>query len=96
MGHTEDCIGEQATQEFDLPLAIFYFINLFKLLFSTSGHILSPASEASRKVANLTERKNLHTPYMVSKNLSICQSVCLSVCLSVVDIVANGSEVTIF
>ena len=33
------------------------------------------ASEASREVANLTERKNPHTPYMVSKNLSICLSV---------------------
>ena len=31
-----------------------------------------PASEASREVANLTERKNPHTP--------VC-GVCLSVCL---------------
>ena len=28
-----------------------------------------PESEASREVANLTERKNLRTPYMVSTNL---------------------------
>ena len=32
----------------------------------------SPASEASREVANLTER-NIHIPpYMVSKNLTVC------------------------
>ena len=31
----------------------------------------SLVSEASREVAILTERKNLHTPYMVSKNLSV-------------------------
>ena len=37
------------------------------------------ASEASREVANFNERKNPHTPYMVSKNLSVCLSVCLSV-----------------
>ena len=33
---------------------------------------LSPLSEASMEVGNLTERKNSHTPYMVSKNLSVC------------------------
>ena len=32
-----------------------------------------PVSEASREVANLTERKNPHNP--VSKNLSVCLSV---------------------
>ena len=38
-----------------------------------------PASEASWEVANLTERKNPHTPvYGVKK---ICLSVCPSVCL---------------
>ena len=31
--------------------------------------IYPPASKASREVANLTERKNPHTPYMVSKNI---------------------------
>ena len=35
---------------------------------------LSPASEASREVANLTERKNLHTPVYGVKEF-----VCLSV-----------------
>ena len=34
-----------------------------------------PASEAIREVANITERKNQHTPYMVPKNLSVCPSV---------------------
>ena len=29
------------------------------------------ASEASREVANLAGRKNPHTPYMASKNLSV-------------------------
>ena len=37
--------------------------------------LLSPASEASREVANLTERKNQHTPIYGVKNLSICLSV---------------------
>ena len=36
-----------------------------------------PASEASREIANLTERKNAPPPYMVSKTLSVCLSVCL-------------------
>ena len=36
--------------------------------------VYPPASQASREVANLTEIKNQHTPYMVSKNLSVCLS----------------------
>ena len=32
----------------------------------------TPVSEVSREVANLTERKHLHTPYMLSDNLSFC------------------------
>ena len=40
-------------------------------------------SEASRKVANLTERKNLHTPRIW------CQRICLSVYLSVVNFDPN-------
>ena len=39
---------------------------------------MPPVSEASREVANLTERKNLHTPIYSAKEF-----VCLSVCLSV-------------
>ena len=38
--------------------------------------MLSPASEASREVSNLTERKNLHTPVYGVKEF-----VCLCVCL---------------
>ena len=38
-----------------------------------------PASEASREVANLTERKNKHSPVYGVKE-SVCLSVCLSVC----------------
>ena len=37
----------------------------------------SSASEVSREVANLTERKNPHPPCIW------CQRICLSVCLSV-------------
>ena len=38
----------------------------------------TPASEANREVANLTERKNQHTPvYGVKEFLSVCLSVCL-------------------
>ena len=40
-------------------------------LFSQSGTYYPPASEASRDVANLTERRNPQTPYMVSKNLPV-------------------------
>ena len=35
-----------------------------------------PASEASREVANLTEKKSAHL-------CKLCQRICLSVCLSV-------------
>ena len=42
---------------------------------------LSPASEASREVANLTERKNPHTPVYGVKEFGYCLSICLSVCL---------------
>ena len=38
-----------------------------------------PASKASRKVANLTERKNPHTPVYGVKEF-VCLSVCPSVC----------------
>ena len=44
----------------------------------TIARINPPASEESREVANLTERKNTHTPYMVSKNLSVCPSLTLN------------------
>ena len=37
-----------------------------------------PASEVSRELANLTERKNQHTPVRIW-----CQRICLSVCPSV-------------
>ena len=40
--------------------------------------IYPPANEASREVANLIERKNLHTPFHIW-----CQRICMSVCLSV-------------
>ena len=39
-----------------------------------------PASEASREVANLSERKNPHAPLYGVKEF-VCLSVCLSVCL---------------
>ena len=42
------------------------------------------ASKASREVAILTERKNLHTPVYGVKEL-VCLSVCLSVCPSVIN-----------
>ena len=45
----------------------------------TSIFFLSPASEASREVANLTERKNPHTPVYGVKEY-VCLSVCLAVC----------------
>ena len=38
-------------------------------------HFYPPVSEASREVANLTERKICIPPYRVSKNLSVCLSV---------------------
>ena len=47
------------------------FCQLLKIAFFK----LSPASEASIEVANLTERKNLHTPVY-----GVCLSVFLSVC----------------
>ena len=54
------------------------------VFFSWSEHLgfttfLSPASEASWEVANLTRRKNTHTPVYGVKEF-VCLSVCLSVC----------------
>ena len=43
-----------------------------------------PASEASREVANLTKRKNPHTPV-----LGVKEFVCLYVCLSVTNFDPN-------
>ena len=48
------------------------FSELYKVSFELH---YSPASEASREVANLTERKNLHTLVYGVKNLSVCLSV---------------------
>ena len=45
--------------------------------------IYSPANEARREVANLTERKFGIPMYMVSNYLSVCISVCPFVCLFV-------------
>ena len=50
--------------------------------------LLYPASEASREVANLTERKNLKTPVYGVKEF-VCLSVCLSACLSVINFDPN-------
>ena len=44
----------------------------------------APVSEASREVANLTERKIYILPFMVSNNLSVRPSVRPSVRLSVI------------
>ena len=41
--------------------------------------IYSPESKASRESANLTERKNLHTPVYGVREF-VCLSVCPSVC----------------
>ena len=40
-------------------------------MFHKEDKCYAPASKGSRKVANLTERKNPQPPYMVSKNLSV-------------------------
>ena len=45
--------------------------------------IYSPANEARREVANLTERKFGIPMYMVSNYFSVCISVCPFVCLFV-------------
>ena len=45
---------------------------------------LSPASEASKEVANLSERKNLHTPVYGVKEF-----ICLSLCLSLMNFDLN-------
>ena len=51
--------------------------------------IIPLRAEQEREVANLTERKNQHTPVYGVKEfvcLSVCLSVFLSVCLSVYDV----------
>ena len=53
-----------------------------KVLLTFFLFLLSPASEVSKEVANLNERKKISLPLnMVSKSLSVCLSVCLSVIL---------------
>ena len=61
-------------------------LSLFLYKIDTLRHILSPC-ERSEQGANLTERKNPHTPVYGFKEfvcLSVCLSVRLSFCLSVV------------
>ena len=55
-----------------LPL----ILNLSLSIHKTVYFVYPPASEARREVAIWTERKNLHSPYMVWENLSVCLSVC--------------------
>ena len=43
----------------------FPIIVLFTSLYLILGDVYSPVSEASREVANLTERKKLHTPLTI-------------------------------
>ena len=53
---------------------------MYKNMQNSCNIVKSPANKASREVANLTERKNLHTPVYGVKEF-VCLSVCLSVCL---------------
>ena len=65
----------------DLKLILYFLKNRLSEPFKFAAKLsfkLSPASEASRKVANLTERKNTHPPVYGVKEF-----VCLSVCLFV-------------
>ena len=50
------------------------FFSLIKVEYLKEKKSYPPASEASREVANLTKRKNLHTPFYGGKEF-----VCLSV-----------------
>ena len=53
----------------------FFITQFLPLYFFRSTYFYPPVSEASRKVANLTERK-IHIPLcMVSKNLSVSPCV---------------------
>ena len=52
----------------------FSFVGLTYLILGTRLCIHPPASEASREVANLTERKNPHTPVYGVKDF-VCPSV---------------------
>ena len=55
-----------------------------------------PASEASMKVANLTERKNLHTPVYGAKEF-VCLSVCMwSTLTGIISGLAEQTEAAIF
>ena len=49
-------------------------LNIAQACFIQQSGNNPPASKASTEVANLTERKNLHTPRIW------CQRICLSVC----------------
>ena len=62
----------------------FLIFNFFYETFQNGGDAKKtcypPASEASREVANLTERKIRIPPFIMSKNLSVC--LCPSVLIS--------------
>ena len=56
------------------------FAGLVKIFYNFNLRLRNypPASKLSREVANLTERKNLHTPIYGNKEFA-CPSFCLSV-----------------
>ena len=65
----------------------------FELLFIRYLHNFYPlVSEASREVANLTERKNPYTLYMVSKNLSVCQFKTFTIVMGEKRVLGNFTE----
>ena len=69
--------NQKKIKKIDVPRRILKFKQLKKFRKETKYFPFYPlASEASRKVANLTERRNCIPPYMVSKNFSVCMSVC--------------------
>ena len=70
------CSGSRSQKVKALTKSIYIDKQLTYAIVPKPVKYYSPESEGSREVANLTERKNLHTPIYGVKEF-----VCLSVCL---------------
>ena len=59
---------------------IFSIEYVYRVAIFVQKRYTPPVRKASREVANLTDRRNPHTPYMVSKNLLVRYKHCKTNC----------------
>ena len=70
-----DCTEKLKKTDTEAPWHIFLIVRFNMFIKSSHYYYYPPASKASREVANLTRRKNPHTPIY-----DVEEFVCLSVC----------------